>query len=171
MSVCYQLVGVPGAGKSTWLDNQNWIKGFVSFGQTGINYWTPKSDYVIVSTDYFVERFARRMGLTYSEVFDKVMPRAIRLMMRRVQKAQSEGRRIIWDQTSTTLASRKRKFNALPDYEHVAVVFKTPDWAELERRLSNRPNKVVPLEVVKGMIDNFEMPTEAEGFKEIWYAD
>ena len=171
MSNCYQLIGVPASGKSTWLDKQDWIQGFVKFGQTGINYWTPKSDYVIVSTDYFVERFARRMGSTYSEVFDRVMPRAIRLMMRQVRRARSQGRGIIWDQTSTTLASRRRKFNALPEYDHIAVVFKTPEWTELERRLSARPNKIVPLEVVKNMIDNFEMPSLDEGFKEIRYAE
>jgi hypothetical protein len=73
------------------------------------------------------------------------------------------------DQTSTTIASRARKFKALPDYEHIAIVFSTPDLEELKRRLSSRPGKEVPWAVVQGMIDNFEMPTEAEGFKEIWH--
>ena len=63
----------------------------------------------------FVERFARRLGKTYSEVFTDVMPRCVRLMMRAVRKAQAEGRDVIWDQTSTSLASRIRKFRALPE--------------------------------------------------------
>jgi gluconate kinase len=75
---------------------------------------------------------------------------------------------IVWDQTSTTIASRARKFNALPDYEHIAIVFSTPNLEELQHRLASRPGKEVPWAVVQGMIDNFEHPTEEEGFKEIW---
>jgi hypothetical protein len=53
-------------------------------------------------------------------------------------------------------------------YEHIAVVFKTPELDELKSRLASRPGKVVPWEVVQGMIDNWEEPTLEEGFKEIW---
>ena len=55
----------------------------------------------------------------------------------------------------------------LPDYEHIAVVFKTPEHKELMRRLMSRPGKVIPEDVVFDMIDNFEMPTKEEGFEEI----
>lgn len=150
---CYQLVGVPGSGKSTWVSTQEWAK-----------------DCVVVSTDEYVERFARRMQSTYSEVFDIVMPRAIRLMMRRVRWAHARNLDVIWDQTSTTVTSRRRKFSALYDYDHIAVVFVTPKWAELKRRLDSRPGKSIPRKIVKSMIHNFEQPTEDEGFLEIWHA-
>lgn len=153
MPKCYQLVGIPGSGKSTWVSDQEWVK-----------------DCVVVSTDYFVEKFARRLGKTYSEVFTDVMPRCIRLMMRRVRIAEAKGLDIIWDQTSTSLVSRIRKFSALPDYEHIAVVFKTPEHNELMRRLSSRPGKDIPERVVSIMIASFEPPTLEEGFKEIWHA-
>jgi gluconate kinase len=58
----------------------------------------------------------------------------------------------------------------LPDYYHIAVVFKTPNKEELTRRLNSRPGKFIPDEVVENMIANFEMPSENEGYKEIWYA-
>ena len=151
MPKCYQLIGVPGAGKSTWVSNQNWAK-----------------DCAYISTDHYVEKFARRMGKTYNDVFDLVMPRAVNLMTRAVVKARSEGKDIIWDQTSVSIKSRKRKFNMLRDYEHIAVVFPTPDGAELARRLASRPGKSIPDRVIKSMIYNFDMPTEEEGFKEIW---
>jgi len=153
MAKCYQLIGVPGSGKSTWVSNQDWAE-----------------DCVYVSTDYFVERFARRMGKTYNEVFDQVMPRAIRLMMLRVRRAHEMNKDVIWDQTSTTVKSRTRKFRSLFDYEHIAVVFRTPDEEELKRRLASRPGKNIPDHVVRSMIENFDMPTEDEGFKEIWRA-
>ena len=148
------MVGVPGSGKSTWIANQDWSRNCV-----------------IISTDDFVERFARRLGKTYNEVFDSVMPRAIRLMMRRVRRARRDGLDVIWDQTSTTVASRSRKFRALRDYDHIAVVFKVPESEELNRRLASRPNKTIPWHVMDSMLDGFAMPTQDEGFVEIWHAE
>ena len=153
MSKCYQLIGVPASGKSTWIKNQDWALGLT-----------------VVSTDAFVEDYARAQGKTYSEVFEEYMPTAVNLMVEQVVRARELGHTIIWDQTSTTVKSRTRKFNMLPDYEHIAVVFQTPDEEEHQRRLKTRPGKVIPEAVLFDMVWNFEMPTEEEGFKEIWYA-
>ena len=153
MPKCYQLIGVPGAGKSTWVANQDWAK-----------------DCAYISTDHYVEKFARRLGKTYNDVFDLVMPRAVNLMTRAVVRARKEGKDIIWDQTSTSVKSRKRKFNMLRDYEHIAVVFATPTEVELARRLASRPGKNIPDQVMRNMIGGFQHPTEEEGFKEIWRA-
>ena len=38
MPKCYQLIGIPGSGKSTWISNQDWAE-----------------DCVVVSTDTHVE--------------------------------------------------------------------------------------------------------------------
>ena len=149
---CYQLIGVPGAGKSTWIKNQDWAK-----------------DIPVVSTDNFVEAYAKEQGKTYSEVFKDYMPIAVKLMANQALICQANNLDVIWDQTSTTRASRTRKFNTLPKYEHIAVVFKTPDTDELARRLASRPGKIIPYEVMQSMINHFEMPTEDEGFTEIWY--
>jgi gluconate kinase len=122
----------------------------------------------IVSTDSWVEDYARAQGKTYTEVFKDYMPTAVDLMAKQVVFAREHSHTVIWDQTSTTIASRERKFRMLPDYEHIAVVFRTPDLDVLKERLADRPGKEIPWEVVQGMIDSFEMPTEEEGFKEIW---
>ena len=155
MPKCYQLIGVPGSGKSTWYKSQTWLG-------------KDKENHKYVSTDEHVEGYARDQGKTYSEVFDEYMPTAVKQMMVNVNFAAAQDLDIVWDQTSTTLSSRERKFNALPNYEHIAIVFKTPDLAELKKRLASRPGKEIPWAVVQGMIDNFVMPTEDEGFKEIW---
>ncbi len=151
MPKCYQLIGVPGSGKSTWVSNQDWI-----------------GDCVYVSTDKYVEMHANSLGKTYNDVFDEFMPEAVNLMCQDVIVARNQNKDIIWDQTSTTIKSRLRKFNMLPNYEHVAIVFDTPGKEELAKRLSSRPGKIIPDHVVNSMIENFEMPSEEEGFKEIW---
>jgi predicted kinase len=148
------MIGVPGSGKSTWIKNQDWALGLT-----------------VVSTDSFVEDYAKTQGKTYSEVFDDYMPTAVDLMSKVVVHAREHGHDIIWDQTSTTVKSRARKFRMLPDYEHIAVVFKTPEKEELARRLASRTGKNIPDHVMRSMINHFEMPTEEEGFREIWYAE
>lgn len=154
MSICYQLVGVPGSGKTTWAQSQTWAK-----------------DCVIVSTDTFVENYARSQGLQYSEVFTDYMPTAVQLMAAQVVDARQKALNIIWDQTSTSKISRLRKFRMLPDYYHIAVVFKTPARGELIKRLNSRPGKIISLETVEKMNESLKLdpPTKDEGFKEIWY--
>ena len=151
MNKLYVLVGVPGSGKSTWIKNQIWALGLT-----------------IVSTDAFVEDHARKQGKTYSEVFDEYMPTAVKLMADQVVWARDHGHDIIWDQTSTTIASRARKFRMLPEYYAIAVVFPTPNRDELTRRLNSRPGKTIPDFVIQNMIDGWEEPTHEEGFQEIW---
>jgi predicted kinase len=153
MPRCYQLIGVPGAGKSTWIKNQDWALGMF-----------------VVSTDNLVEAYAYQQGKTYSEVFEEYMPTAVKLMAEQVVYCRENNLDVIWDQTSTTVKSRQRKFSMLPDYEHIAVVFATPEPAELDRRLKSRPGKNIPWNVMQGMIKHFEEPTEDEGFSEIWHA-
>jgi predicted kinase len=154
MPNCYQLVGVPGSGKTTWVNNQDWTMACA-----------------YISTDKWVDIYAKEVGKTYSDVFTDFMPTAVDLMAKEVVVARETGRNIIWDQTSTTVKSRSKKFRMLPDYYHIAVVFRTPEHKELMKRLLSRPGKDIPDHVIASMIESFEMPTEAEGFKEIWYAN
>jgi predicted kinase len=153
MPNAYIMVGVPGSGKSSWIRAQKW-----------------SSDCTYVSTDFHVEQYAKEKGKTYSEVFDEFMTTAVELMISDVKNAMELNQDIIWDQTSTTIATRRRKFNMLENYRMIAVVMKTPPMDELKQRLASRPGKIVPDFVVQHMIDNFEMPTEQEGFDEVWHA-
>lgn len=152
MPVAYILVGVPASGKSTWAETR----------QSLID-----CDYI--SSDIFIEECAREKGVSYSEAFDEAIKPAISKMLDELEKSVLACRDIIWDQTSTTIASRAKKLNLLRSYHKVAVVFKTPDEEEHRRRLSLREGKTIPEEVLKEMIENFEQPTIEEGFDEILY--
>jgi hypothetical protein len=152
MPKLYVLVGVPGSGKSTWIKDQIWALGLT-----------------IVSTDAFVEDYARAQGKTYSEVFTDYMPTAVNLMAEQVVFSREHGHDIIWDQTSTTIASRARKFNMLPNYYAIAVVFRTPPRDELDVRLLGRPGKHIPKTVIDKMINDWDEPELDEGFQEIWH--
>lgn len=146
------LVGVPGAGKSTWLANQaiDW------------------SNTVLASTDNVIERRAQEQGKTYSEVFQKEIKSATQQMEQQIQDALAQGLNVIHDQTNVTAKTRAVKLATVPvTYEKVAVFFPTPPDAELKRRLENRPGKTIPMNVILAMKSQLEMPSEAEGFDEV----
>lgn len=151
MNKFYVLVGVPGSGKTTWVNQQSF-----------------NSDHTVyVSTDMFVEQYAQQVGKTYTEVFAECMPQAIDKMMDLVLDAIENRYDIVWDQTSTSVASRVKKLKYVPEgYEKIAVVFPTPEL-ELHRVMLNRPGKEIPDEIVQNMIARFEMPTLAEGFDKV----
>lgn len=151
MRTAYILVGIPGSGKTTWADRR---------AQNG--------NMLVVSTDYHVEQEARRTGKTYSEIFEEYMPMAIELMLNDIKWAKENGMDIIWDQTSTTVASRAKKIRMLSDYSLIAVVFPIPPEKELQERLASRSGKVIPNDVLEKMKNGFVLPTKEEGFDEIW---
>lgn len=152
MPKAYILVGVPGSGKSTWIANQSF-----NFDRT-----------IVASTDYHVEKYAKEVGKTYSDVFKEFMPRAVHLMIDDVLDAFEHDLDVVWDQTSTTVHTRAKKLRMIPvNYKKIAVVFKTPTTSELQQRLASRPGKEIPWEVISRMIDNFEQPSEQEGFDKI----
>jgi predicted kinase len=150
------LIGVPASGKTTWFHDQ--------FG------WDIPSvtrNCAYISTDHYVEKFAKRMGGTYSEVFSTVMPRATRLMNRAVQLAIHRRRDIVWDQTNLTVKSRKNKLHLARNYYKIAIVFPIPEIDELQRRLDSRPGKHIPKSAMEWMIGNYQPPTIHEGFDAI----
>ena len=155
MPTLYVLVGVPGSGKSSWVANQ-----MFDWNRT-----------VVASTDNYVEQVAKSQGKTYSEVFKSAMPTAIKHMTKTVNDAVKNNYDIIWDQTSTSIESRVKKLRMVPDnYRKIAVVFPTPDSEEHQRRLANRPGKVIPTSVIDQMQSSMVTPTTAEGFDEVRFA-
>lgn len=152
MPKLYMLIGVPAAGKSTWIKKQEW-----------------PTNTVVVSSDRFIDDHAAKEGKTYNEVFADYAPIAMRLMNNQVLIAQANECNIIWDQTNTSVKSRKAKLAMLPNYEKIAVFFHTPEPEVLAYRLENRPGKNIPWKVMLSMIDSLAAPSEEEGFKEIMY--
>ena len=149
MNTLYMLIGVPCAGKSTWIKSCS-------------------IDAVVLSTDDKIEAAAAAEGKTYNDMFKSVIGEAEKQMHADAAAAFAAGRDVIWDQTNVTAKTRGKKLNRVPaHYEKVAVYFVTPDNAELQRRLANRPGKTIPANIVMGMVSQLEMPTAEEGFDRI----
>lgn len=153
MPKAYIMVGLPGVGKSTWYNNQKSLES-----------------YSCISTDIFIENFAKDVGKTYSEVFDSFIKDATNLMMVKLTLAKKHSQGIIWDQTNLTVKSRANKIRLLDGYECIAVVVgENLSCEEHDRRLDSRPDKHIPHNVLSNMIRQYQSPKIEEGFSEIIY--
>lgn len=147
MATLYMLVGVPGAGKTTWIKNN-------------------KNNAVVLSTDDYIEAVAAKQGKTYNDVFKDAMGGATANLKRELNKAVAADQDIIWDQTNLTVKSRRDKLKQIPDnYTKVAVFFSVPP--DLRDRLASRPGKTIPDPVILTMIQQLTPPSKEEGFDEI----
>lgn len=150
----YMLVGVPGSGKSTWVQHQT----------------DGMKDYYVASTDRLLEIYASMRGATYDDVFKENIGYAEKAMLTHVKDAIMYNYDIIWDQTNISRKSRAKKLAMIPNtYDKIAVFFPTPETGELDRRLASRTGKTIPPYVLDGMVEMLEEPRMDEGFDTIKY--
>lgn len=160
MSEMYMLIGLPASGKSTWISN--FLKN-------------KNDEFVVISSDLIIEEISHEQGKTYDDVFSQYSKYANQEMWRRAEKAFSEGKNIIWDQTNLTVKSRKKKVQKALDsnYKVYAYVFSV-DQGTLNHRLKNRSyneGKSIPERVIKNMANSFTNPSEDEGFNKIVFVN
>lgn len=147
------LIGLPGGGKTT-----------------AANQLYP--NFVRVSSDDFIEDYADRVGKTYGEVFQDVIPHATHTMYEKLDAAIAADQDIVWDQTNLDAKARKGKLKTVPKhYEKIALVI-PPTKENLERveRVNQErksKGRSIPDYIMSNMAKRFEMPTEAEGFDEV----
>jgi len=152
------MCGIPCAGKSTYI-------------RRGIENADVFDEYVILSTDNYIEEYAKANNKTYNEVFDEVIDEATTRMYQDLELAIQRGKSIIWDQTNVSRKSRIKKLKKIPEeYTKTAVVLPIT-LEEAIIRNSQRANKFIPRSVITRMYHQFEMPTEDEGFDVIMTHD
>lgn len=153
MKTVYMLIGITGSGKTTWISNQDWLKNIP-----------------IISSDNLIEEYAKSINKTYNDVFLNYVEIAQKEMYNQIENLIQSKKSFVWDQTNLSEKSREYKLKKIKDYKKIAVVFPIPNAIELKRRLEQRPDKVITENVMLSMIKDFSIPTEKEGFSEIWYA-
>lgn len=152
MNTVYILIGVPGAGKSTWLQANEDELGFP----------------LKLSSDAVIDDIADIFGYTYDEIFKDIMPFANRVFLDKLDAAAKENAfNVVIDRTNMSAKTRAPFIRKFKDFRKVAVVFPTPEKSEWDRRLASRPGKTIPKHILESMDRNFQMPTLSEGFDEI----
>jgi predicted kinase len=144
------LCGIPTSGKSTCVEKLKKIK-----------YW---ENAVVLSTDNYIEEYAKRVGQTYNEVFDDVIPDATRELELEFNMAKDKGKDIIWDQTNLSVKTRRKKLLKLPSYYRRTAVYCEISLEEALERNKHREGKFIPESILKRMWHQFEIPTRNEDF-------
>ncbi len=157
--ICNVMIGLPGLGKSTIVSDFYLSKIF------------------IYSTDNVIENVAKEKGLTYSDVFTDTIDYATKVCDEGLERAIKVGNDLLFDQTNLGAKKRKKIVNKVKPHGYTVwfhvILPPSPthidDQVEWKRRLDNRPGKVIPDHVMKAMKENFVIPTEEEGYDEIYF--
>ena len=144
------ICGIPCSGKSTYVNK------LLTY-----EYW---ENAVVLSTDNYIEEQAKRLGMTYNEVFQDCIDEATRQLEMSFVRAKEEGKRIIWDQTNLSIKTRKKKLTKVPSIYKRTVVWFQVDLEEALKRNGTREGKFIPESILKRMYHQFEVPTLEEGF-------
>lgn len=159
------LVGLPGSGKSTYLN-------FVDDPEFG-------GDVFVYSTDNYIEAQAKEAGKTYNDMFRDHINEATKHMNDVLAIAISAGIDVYWDQTNMSSKKRKGILSKFPKTYRKVCICRVPprsedEWAELNFRILRRAQltgKMIPSHVVEQMADTYVEPTLDEGFDEIQLYD
>ena len=152
------LVGLPASGKTWWTEQ----------------YTRHRDNYIIASTDEFVDNYARMNGVSYQAAFEQVNRKdAESYMYGKLNHAIQTEKNIIWDQTNLNSKARMKKLARIPDnYKKIVRVFNTPESIRIDNSYTRfvNTNKFIPAEVINQMKFNMDYMTSnffAEGFDEV----
>lgn len=148
MSEFIMMVGIPCSGKSTYVRNEY-------------------SNWVVLSTDDYIEEKAKEVGKTYGDVFKLYIKEAEQNLNRQLRAAIENNENIVWDQTNGTVKSRAKKLKSIPSQYHKTAIVVGVDLDVALRRNEERScktGKFIPESVIKSMHSGQQPPTKEEGF-------
>lgn len=173
MPKCIMLVGLPGVGKTTWL-------------QDNLDILPPRTDTgyppFVATSDFYIDESARLFGTTYSEIFPAVIGFAERAFKNDIATLAFNNFDFIVDRTNLHVKSRCEIMNRIKQYaggfdenkepyQFEAIVFQTPDDRTHMDRLASRHGKSISKEVMDKMKSIYTPPTNAEGFTNIRFVE
>jgi predicted kinase len=155
------MVGIPGSGKSTYLNDVLLPK---------------KSDYVICGTDNIFDERAAADGITYDEAYHKYSFKEVeRLFKEKIWDAIDAGKSVIIDRTNLSRKSRNKMLSyfdmkAKGEYKKTCVWFQFEGKLDIIReRLKKREmdtGKTISERTLQDMLKQYVEPSKDE-FHEI----
>ncbi|XP_063287370.1 heterogeneous nuclear ribonucleoprotein U-like protein 1 isoform X3 [Pelobates fuscus] len=156
------MVGLPGAGKTTWA-----MKHAAS---------NPAKKYNILGTNAIMEKM-RVMGLrrqrNYAGRWDVLIQQATGCLNRLIQIAARRKRNYILDQTNVYGTAQRRKMRPFEGFQRRAVIICPTDEDLLDRivKRTDEEGKDVPDSAVLEMKANFTLPEAGDFLNEVIYVE
>ena len=148
----FLLSGIPGAGKSTFINKQMQSKTDIWISRDNIRFGLLKD-----GEDYFAHENEVK------EIFFNAIAN---------NTSCSQWENIYIDATHLNPRARKSTMWNISKYcSVIAVSFEIPVKVAIERNAQRTGRALVPESVIKNMYDSYKVPTLAEGFDEIWHVD
>ena len=141
------MVGLPGSGKSTIIKKMK-----------------HPDNYSILSTDWYIEKFAESVNKTYTEVFQDAIGLATKTFNYELIAHLDLGFNIIHHQTNLSIGKRKSVLAKIPNNYYKICCHVICNLDELKIRLAHRPGKIITPELLESMCQQYESPILEEGF-------
>lgn len=150
MPKLFMLSGPPASGKSTLAEQLR----------------AKHPDAVYISSDAFIERYARYVGKKYNDVFQKAIKRATKRIPKLVKLAKERNLDAIWDQCNLQMEDRRNKAYKFDGYEK--VLYHAADYELDTLLLRNKSRNRSPLskDVMTKMYKLYQYPSKEEA--ELW---
>lgn len=154
------MVGLPGSGKTTWVNKQ-----------VDEN---PDKKYNVLGTNSIMEKM-KIMGVARKRDvggYSKLMDKAAKCLHRLFELAPSKKRNYILDQTNVYLSAQKKKMRPFEEFNRKAIVC-IPTQEDLKKRTEDRKKEGIelPENAVSDMKMSFTLPKVGEFFDDVVYAD
>lgn len=151
--IAYIMVGLPGAGKTMW---RNQERAFLASRGRGLT---------VISSDDVIEAEAAKTGSTYDETFANIdFSKIERQLARKLADGLRNNTSIVIDRTDLTAKARLKYLDAIPPHYRKIAVVCSARRETIDGRLRARNGKTIPADILKRMIASFESPIREEGF-------
>ena len=146
----FMLCGPPGCGKSTKAKELK----------------AKYPDAIYISSDEFVERYARWCGISYNDAFFKAVKRASKRVTKLIKLAKEKD--VIWDQTNLTQAERRARQLNFPNHNYVLHYCPQLNLSYLLDKNKTRDRGAMRREVIIKMHELYEYPDSFE-LEDMWH--
>ena len=154
MPIALFLIGIPYSGKSTFVN-------------TLFPDIESRDDWVLISSDYWIEKEADEQGKDFNEVFQDQIKIATEKMYDDLVLAKLNKQNIIWDQTNIDEKTRWPKISKLDSYTIIAINFSPPE--DLKERQEKREKKISD-SLIASFAKRYQEPRLSEGFDYVFQA-